>query len=173
MMEIIPQPDWPSIVKPTGLPIDTQQVQSFESELGYKLPEDFRDFLLNFNGGVVVVDHDIYSPALSCDLGVNSFLPLTEASPFLGIREARDIQVKNKFGPREALMIANDGGTGFFYMILDGEERGAVYFSWKDDVPDREGEWFYNSVVIPDSMVKVSSSFSELGQQILDNRSEP
>lgn len=62
-------------------------------------------------------------------------------------------------------------GTGFFYLVLAGPERGAVFYTYKDD---REmlsvDAWSAVEVSIPSSMVKVASSFTDLGQSIWDNR---
>ncbi len=62
-------------------------------------------------------------------------------------------------------------GTGFFYLILDGPEKGAVYFTYKDDRELlSEREWNAEEVIIPSTMVKIASSFTELGQSIWDSR---
>ena len=71
---------------------------------------------------------------------------------------------------RQALRIGGDMGTGFFYLVLAGDETGAVYYSFKDDIPMLEGDWYSRDVVIPECLVKVSASFNALGPMILVNR---
>jgi hypothetical protein len=159
--------NWPSILKPSGNKTDWSQLRRFESDLGFNLPNDYRAFLLALNGGKVFIDHEIHIPELSCDVFVNYLWPLTSASPAIGIKESRDIQVIYRQAVRQALKIGDNMGTGFFFLILDGNERGAVYFGFKDDLPMREGDWFSSEVRIPDCMARISPTFTDLGRTIM------
>jgi hypothetical protein len=162
--------NWKSIVEPSGSLVVADQLNAFEAELGFVLPDDYRAFLLSVNGGNVLVDHDIYSPELSCDVGVNYLWPLTAKHPFIGIKESRDLQTKNRIALRQATKIGDDMGTGFFFLMLDGPERGAIYFSFKDDLPMLEGDWYSKDVRIPDGMVRICSTFDDLGRLIVENK---
>jgi len=72
---------------------------------------------------------------------------------------------------RQATQIGSDLGTGFFYLILHGTEKGAVYFTFKDDMPMLSPkEWNQIAVKIPESMIKVSSDFDELAKLIIENK---
>lgn len=134
------------------------------------MPDDYRAFLLALNGGKVFVDHEIHVPELSCDVFLNCLWPVTDKSPSLGIMEGRDIQVRHRLGLRQSVRIGDDMGTGFFFLILDEKERGAVYFGFKDDLPMREGDWYSATICIPDCMVRISSTFTEFGKTILLNK---
>ena len=157
---------WTSIIKPSGYPISVEQLDAFEKELGYSLPADYREFLLTLNGGKILVDHEIHVPELTGDIFVNYLLPLSAKSPFLGVKEGRELQVKNRLWLRQAVEIGDNMGTGFFFLILNGTDRGAVYFAYKDDVLMLEGDWYLDEVRIPVCMAKISNTFDELGEII-------
>ncbi len=161
--------NWSSILNPSGRKIDLSELRQFEAILGSILPDDYRAFLLALNGGHVFIDHEIHVPELSSDTFLNCLWPLTAESPSLGIKEAHDIQVKQRLGLRQAVRIGDDMGTGFFFLILDGNERGAVYFSFKDDLALREGDWYSTKVCIPRCLAKISQTFTQFGKKILLN----
>jgi hypothetical protein len=50
---------WQRVLRPSGAEVFERDVEQFEAELGFSLPEDYRNFMLSFNGGRVLVDHDI------------------------------------------------------------------------------------------------------------------
>jgi hypothetical protein len=162
--------DWSTIIKPTGIPVSSERLELFEGQLGCRLPQDYRAFILDYNGGKVTVDQGIQVPQLSCEVFVRNLLPLSKASPSLGVIEARDIQSRHRLCLRQALEIADDGGTGFFYLILQRPKRGAVYFVYKDDRPMLEGDWYSSTVRIPECMAHVSPSFDALGEAVLGSR---
>lgn len=139
-------------------------------DLGFSLPDDYKTFLLSANGGKIVLEHDIYVPKLSCVVFVNCLYPLSVGSPSLGIKERRDVQVRHRQGLRQGLVIGDDMGTGCFFLILDGMERGAIYFSFKDDLPMREADWYADKISIPDCMARISQTFSALGKAIASNK---
>lgn len=161
---------WNSIIKPSGYLISAGKLEAFEKELGYLLPGDYRTFLFKFNGGKILIDHEIRVPELTGDTFVNYLLPLSAKSPFLGIKEGRELQVKNRLWLRQAVEIGDNMGTGFFFLILNGTERGSIYFGYKDDIPVLEGDWYSNEVRIPDCMAKISGTFDELGEIICRNK---
>jgi hypothetical protein len=162
--------DWSQVLTAhLGSPSESD-IRSFERELGFRLPNDYVRFLRQFNGGKIIVDHEIPIRALDSDIFINYLMPFSAKSPFLGVLEARVIQVANRQCLRQALKIGDDMGTGFYYVILAGELSGAVFFIYKDDVPQREADWFSDRVEIPTSMVQVAPDFDALGQLILTNR---
>lgn len=162
--------EWSQVVQPNSERVSIETIDRFEKSVGFAFPDDYRQFMLEFNGGKVTVEHDIHVPDFSCDVYVTDFLPLTKECPSLGIREAREIQEGSRLCLRQMIRIADDFGTGFFYLLLSGEQAGAVYFAFKDELPILEGDWYSDQIVIPESVVKVSSSFNALGQAILENR---
>src|SRR2546422_204645 len=114
--------DWSRVLKPSGDPARSERLMEFEGRIGFDLPDDYRNFLLKFNGGRVVVEHDIRTPDIPFDLGVDYLFPLSAQSPALGIIQARDMQVSNRLCLRQGLATGHDGGTGDYYLILAGEK---------------------------------------------------
>jgi hypothetical protein len=165
--------NWEKIIQPYGGAATDEEVKRFEDEIGFELPDDYRRFLLTFNGGKIIPEHDIWIPEISCDIGVNYLWPLTTPSPSLGIVEARHLQECNRFCVKQAMVIGDDGGTGFFYLVLAGEKKGATYFIWKDDVftlPPHD--WESWEIRIPDDFVEISPDFDSLEKMIIENASE-
>ena len=107
--------DWSSIVARSGSTTRMDEIHRFEQDVGFDLPADYKEFLLNLNGGEVTVEHDISIPGVPFELGVNYLLPLSAKTPFVGIIEARRIQAANRLCSRHVIEIADDGGTGFYY----------------------------------------------------------
>src|SRR5205809_5753121 len=97
--------DWTCVVTTSGIRVHSEDLHRFEEAIGFDLPDDYRSFLLKFNGGEVIVDHDIRLPGIAFNIGVNYLFPLTAPSPFMGIIEARDIQVRHRLCLRQALEI--------------------------------------------------------------------
>jgi hypothetical protein len=160
--------NWSKIVLPSLTSANPADLQKFEAGLEYDLPNDYRDFLLEINGGKVLVEHEIKVPDTPFGLGVDFLLPLTATSPSMGVVEARDIQVRNRLCLRQAIEIGDDMGTGRYYLILAGEKCGAIYFIWNDDRPTLSGiEWEAWDVSIPSDMIEISNSFDALGETII------
>ena len=72
--------DWASVIKPNRSSVNAQDLDGFEDVLGFALPDDYRDFLLRFNGGRVVVEHKFRVPEIPFDLGMEYFSPFKALS---------------------------------------------------------------------------------------------
>jgi hypothetical protein len=156
--------DWSSLLHRTWLPASLGELMKFEAELGFLLPDDYRAFLLNQNGGKVCLDTEIQLQGIPFELSVEYFFPLHAQKPFMGVVELRDIQVKNRLCIRQALEVAADMGTGCYYLILAGPERGSVFFLWEDDKSTVAPEsWDFEEPEMPSDMMKISDTFDELG----------
>ena len=119
------------------------------------------------------IEHAICLRDFPYELGVNSVWELSAPSPSIGIVEARDLQTRNRLCLRQAIAIADDGGTGHYFLLLAGEKRGSVFFVYLDDRPLLSLEdWESLEISVPEEMVEVSSTFDELGKLILDSRCE-
>ncbi len=134
------------------------------------MPDDYRNFLLAFNGGRISVDHDIPVEGLFGAAFVHYLYPFSKPSPFLGIKEARKQQECSRLCLRQAIEIGGDLGTGSYFVLLDGSQRGAVYFIYNDDRDSiSKAQWEDVRVRIPKDMVLVASDFDSLGEAILAN----
>ena len=162
--------DWSTILTTSGSLVRSEDLRRFEDDIGFDLPDDYRNFLLRFNGGRVIVEHHLWAPELDSHLLVNYLSPLTSPSPFVGLVEARDIQLRYRMCMRQGIESGDNMGTGFYYLILAGEKRGAVFFIYKEDRPKlSQAEWENWEVRIPDDMVEVSPDFDSFGELILAN----
>jgi hypothetical protein len=159
------------LLAPSLMPVSSGAIERFEAKLGFVLPTDYRVFLLDYNGGKIRFEHTIHLLKLASETFLNYLYPLSAPSPFLGITESRELQELNRVCLPQAIFIGDDMGTGFFFLILDGVERGSVYFAFKDDLPIREADWYADGIKIPGCMEKISSSFREFGELILGARS--
>ena len=131
---------------PAG-PTSEGAIKEFESYIGHALPEDYRSFLLEHNGGSPVPD------AFTLTLFGNQeedvvlcFFPLRDLK--LGTVEVEEFEelrtwplhcawddLQNDLAnlyEREldnpVLPIGTDGSTNYFCVVLDGDRRGAVLF---------------------------------------------
>lgn len=165
--------DWSQVIKPSGAPATKGEIIQFEQELGFGLPDDYWEFLLEYNGGRVICEHELVPYGIEPGNGVEvSFLyQLSTASPGIGVRESRALQTCTRLCLRQATCIGDDMGTGFYYLLLDGPERGSIFFTYKDDREMlTEHAWGAVEMNIPSTMVKIASSFTDLGQSIWDGR---
>jgi hypothetical protein len=162
---------WKKILKPSGRDITMTAVKQFEDELGASMPNDYRDFILELNGGRVI-DHSISLPGTDFDTFVSYLLPLTAPLPFTGLVESRKHQICDKCGLKHAIKIGNDAGTGFFIMPFLGPHKGKIFFAWKEDYWDQS--WFEKERIdeLPETYTPISENFTELAQLIYKNRTE-
>jgi hypothetical protein len=163
--------EWSLILKPTGIPIRAEEIVAFEADLGVPLANDYRAFLLSFNGGKVVADHVIHLPTFPWPIAIHNLWALSVPTPSLGIVEARKLQLMHRLCVREALTIGDDGGTGCFYLVVAGPQKGAVFFVFKEDQIDCVEDWLNPADEIPRAMAKVSDTFDGLAKMIRDSAS--
>jgi len=119
------------------LPLPTeQQVAELESRLGVELPEDYRQYLLEFNGGVFE-DPEILSPedgfpqrGLEVMYGVDSQLDGTR------LGEPWQIALFDDNDPLIALPIGDTAFGDLIILATATENRGVIYFK------QASGGWF-------------------------------
>jgi hypothetical protein len=145
--------EWPPMAS-RGPVVDESTVMAFEQRLGHRLPDDYRRFLLELNGGR---PHDSTRKA---SFGViNWFFCLGDPN------EDRDLESANSGIPelpsRDLLYVGYDGSGTDIYIVLAGELRGQV---WIQDTEDPRPEGSNPRVLWHDrrDMRKVADSFAEL-----------
>lgn len=162
--------NWLDIILPSNVFCDAQVLQKFECDIGCRLPSDYRDFLLKYNGGKITAEHNLQATICGYDeeeLGLSYLLPLSKDTPLSGgVIQMRGFRSENKIGIERAIEIGDDGGTGFFFLMLAPRFFGQVYFCWKDVMQSNSPDWASGIESIPDYMGLVSMSFAELGEKI-------
>jgi len=103
-----------------------EQVEDVERRAGFELPPDYRQFLLDYNGGrfelpeIIVEDDEFKGDGLVCLFGVNADHPIAEvASPRLLAIFDDD--------PPIAMPIGDTAGAGLIVLVVEEENRGAVF----------------------------------------------
>lgn len=114
------------IINDNGPRLTESQVAVLESLIGLPLPDDYRRFLLENNGGSPTPDA----------IDVNGIQGSeTDVRVFFGINrdiEAHDIEwrmhiMSDRIG-RRLLPIACDSGNNVFFLSLSGHDRDSVYY---------------------------------------------
>jgi hypothetical protein len=121
-------------------PVDEPRVLALESRFGSRLPEDYREFLLAFNGGkpVPACFQFTSKSGRTSDSVVNWFLSLSHEEMLnieavLGWLDSRI--------PPDVVPIAIDPFGNFILLGLRGDVRGKVYFWDHDREPERQPDW--------------------------------
>ena len=156
--------NWQEIITDCGPALLPGDLKDFELQLSYSLPVDYFEFLLAYNGGSINFEHEFFSETMDEGLFVYCLDPLNGDETNLGIKGFREMQMADRWYRKELLNIGSDMGTGYYFLVLDGPERGAVYFSYQDDlVPLELASWNSANWCIPKTMHKVASTFNDLG----------
>jgi len=113
------QNEWPTIRR-RGPAVDESSVAPFEQRLGHPLPEDYRRFLLEVNGGVP--DDSTCEFSLGA---VTMFFSLCDTN------DDRDLEDANRWfnvspSRNDLLFVAHDSSGVNILVALTGEHRGQV-----------------------------------------------
>lgn len=124
------------------------ELDDFEIENAIKLPNDYRDFLLEFNGGVPIPNkNETPSTVVSYILGMHN------GDYYASLYKHIDM-FKGRL-PASTFSIATDPFGNLFIMSLHPQGYGHIYF-W-----DHEGEPSYQDGDYIDNCSFVAYSFSE------------
>lgn len=128
-----------------GPRVADEDVQRFEQRIGHALPPDYRQFLLDLNGG--------YAPSSNCVFRVrqdetvlNTLYSLNadDESDDLATRQLYPKYPNNNL-PKDALAIGYDEGGGRIVLPLAGPHRGEIWYLETEDPPtvsNPHTEWF-------------------------------
>jgi hypothetical protein len=105
-----------------GPAVTEADVAAFETRLGRKLPDDYRDFLLQVNGGRPDDEHCEFSVGI-----VNRLFSLHDEEDEARNLEVRAERVRSELAP-ELLFIGHDDGGGRILLVVDGPHLGEVWF---------------------------------------------
>jgi hypothetical protein len=122
-------------IKMSRQPLDQNSLQQFESTLPAPFTDDYRKFLLNFNGGRP--EANVFDIPGFGQAGVSEFFGiLTEKED--GDLRAESLRMKARI-PSEMLAVADAEGGNLLLLALTGPDRGAVYL-WDHEFEAEEGE---------------------------------
>ena len=133
-------------------------ISAFEQKIGFPLPNDYRQFLLE-NNGAKANKQVFFVKDLDQDVMLDKFFGLTNPksrSLTLGywLQEYGD-EIDEK-----SLFIGSDPGGRFLIYITQGEDKGIYYWDDSNFFPQsREGEG--NSYFVADSFTEFCNSLME------------
>jgi len=113
---------WPPMER-RGPHMTEAQIKEFEKSFGHSLPDDYRQFLLDVNGGRLDKANREFDQGV-----VNRLFSLNDADD-----ESRDLATRaNRSRPMlptpDLLFIGHDDGGARLLLALAGEHRGEVWF---------------------------------------------
>jgi SMI1 / KNR4 family (SUKH-1) len=131
-------------------PLVEEMLHIFENKIGVQLPQDYRDFLSNYNGGVP--DPSGFWITQGDDGScVNQFYGLHNGPRWFSIDGCTNVE----WGIPDMLLSIGDDGTGNLICLgIKGEQEGFIYFVDHEIHPYNNRESF-------DGISKLASSFSE------------
>lgn len=143
-----------------GYKIKDEIIMKFEEKFGISLPKDYKEFMLENNGGETEDDYlfDFYDNVFKKNNTsvVRSFFRLYEDKNddvvYDDLEKICEIMWKEETLSPKSLPIADDPGSNVIYMSLKEEDYGAIYFA-NHEYEDSETGYLFPS--------KISSSFSE------------
>jgi hypothetical protein len=142
-------------------PAPQAELEAFEAELGARLPDEYRQFLVRTNGGVVRGWYRFKGPTPS---GTTRFAFLHHVcgfreEPHFSLRFNRNCCLSgDSLFPRALLWIMDDPGGNGICIGLTGPYRGRVYFWIHDEQPDPD-EW-NGEVETASNVILLADSFS-------------
>jgi len=147
-----------TVINESEPPLTDKEIEIIHKRLGYKLPDEYRQFLQVSNGGVPSPDavrHDgEYYDYVSCFYAVRNNAYSNDL--FVNIEEYKDLILSHY------LPIGDSPGGNVYCISLKAEDFGAVYF-WDHDEANYEGEpWEFNMTLLSPSFNKfIESLYSE------------
>lgn len=118
---------WPIFSEP-GPKVSAADVAEFESRHNAQLPEDYRRFLLDVNGGGTT--------EVACNFGqgiLNGMLSLNDVDREFNDLDAWNDRVRRDLKTGELIVIGYDDGGARILLAVAGERRGQVWMQLTDD----------------------------------------
>ena len=120
---------WP-LMERRGPQVTDAQIRAFEQSFGHPLPDDYRQFLLDVNGGQPDRANREF------DYGVvNSLFGLDDPENDSCDLATRANRSRPMLPSPDLLFIGHDDGGGAILLALAGEHRGEVWFMLDDERP--------------------------------------
>lgn len=142
-------------------PLNSDRLKEFEHKFEMTLPNDYRDFLLTYNGGYPEPDGFWIQGMDGNGSLVDRFLGIHggEHDNLLGYLEIYKERIPPNFLP-----IAHDPGGNLICMSVEGEDKGKIYF-WDHEEeadPDQGETAGYQNVYL------IADSFTDFFENLID-----
>jgi hypothetical protein len=115
------------MIKAFGL-INSDNIKNLEIKYNIKIPEDYKSFILENNGGVISDGNEISVKGLSSKITMDVLFGINTGNSNTDIMYWTDTYKDDLLS--SALIIGDDLMQGFIVMICDGENDGIYY--WDD-----------------------------------------
>jgi hypothetical protein len=139
---------WAPFAEP-GPRVTEDDVRRFEREFGHELPDDYRAFLLEVNGGYASSSHCVFTlrrRARQDESVLNSLFSLNAPDDQADLATAQIAYSPDSRLPAGFLAIGYDGMGGRIIMPLVGLHRGEVWYldteDDSEDWPSTRVDWF-------------------------------
>lgn len=104
---------------------DIKKVLKLEKDFRVKLPEDYKDFLIQYNGGDVD-DAYLYVKDLDEYMLMGYLSGIDVEAEFADIAKFNDEYHEDI--PKKSILIGSDEGEGWILLVCDGENNGVWYY---------------------------------------------
>ncbi len=113
------------------MPFDLPEsfVQKFETEVGARLPESFRQSLMRENGGEIETDDDVWFQFPIADSSDRKRLSRTSNDILKETKSAKEWQGF----PQQGFVIAENGSGDFLVLLQEGDSFQATVFVWRHE----------------------------------------
>jgi len=115
---------------------DRANVDGFETVIGKKLPDDYREFLFNFNGGRPE-SNEFSVPAQKSAAGINLFYGLLKAKEWGDLLYQREMLMDRV--PKDVLPIGEASCGNAVCLSLRPDTYGQIFF-WDHELEADEGQ---------------------------------
>ena len=157
--------NWLNILTPSKIRFELAVLVALERRLLRRLPEGYRRFVVSLNGGKISVAHELKTMIQGelYELAVVNIFSLNDS----GVVNIQEGWRESNVGSDAVLPIADDGGTGFYFLMLDNAHWGQIYFSYKDEFfMTPPAEWAAASSGLPTCLGFVAKDFAQFGRLI-------
>ncbi|MDI1313257.1 SMI1/KNR4 family protein [Prosthecobacter sp.] len=157
--------NWLNILTPSKVSFELAVLVALEGRLLRRLPKEYRQFIVSLNGGMVCVEHALQTRIYDepYELGVRHIFSLNDS----GVVDIQEGWRESNVGSDAVLPIADDGGTGFYFLLLDRVHWGQIYFSYKDEFfMTPSADWAAVSHGLPRCLGFVAKDFDQFGRMI-------
>jgi len=113
-------------------PLTVKDITNVENQLGISFPSDYRNFLLEFNGGKPTPNaFPLHNNPMDTHALLEWFYCISKGNPYDILR---NMQIMKGRIPKNLITIGEDPGGNLICMSVDGDRTGNIFF-W-----DHEGE---------------------------------